>query len=403
MPDFETVKRLFLEALAGGGVRRSLNEIDWDVSGDCETPVTVPVWGRRSRRAMALAPVYRRYDDGSRVRLEHPELRQDTACHGVDGLVFLCVYVEGRCRKCSRCLRQRARQWSARCLAETQWASRTWFGTLTLNPNARAIARLEAQRRATASGSTFEALSPSAQFREICAAIGPALTKWIKRVRKVSGARLRYCLVSEPHADGVPYWHILLHEVTGEVRKSTLQAHWAQMGFSKFKLVAADQTSRPAHYVAKYISKFQGTRVRASLNYGTPQGVSAVGRSLTKEGRDPVMPDTSRTTGAEGNVEPISDELRRLSQFRRAISELFAGESVSSESVRSDPASRPEGWHGVSPPPGGQGVGPVAVGRAEQSKRDSVPRSCRSKAARSNYASARSGALSLATLVKLGP
>ena len=200
-----------------------------------------------------------------------------------------------------------------------------------------------------------------------------------------------------------PHWHILLHEVTGEVRKSTLQAHWAQMGFSKFKLVAADQTSRPAHYVAKYISKFQGTRVRASLNYGTPQGVSAVGRSLTKEGRDPVMPDTSRTIGAEGNVEPISDELRRLSQFRRAISELFAGESVSSESVRSDPASRPEGWHGVSPPPGGQGVGPVAVGRAEQSKRDSVPRSCRSKAARSNYASARSGALSLATLVKLGP
>jgi hypothetical protein len=92
------------------------------------------------------------------------------------------------------------------------------------------------------------------------------ITKFLKRLRKESGARLRYMCVAEEHADGDPHWHVLLHEVSGDVRKRSIQAQW-KLGFSAAKLVDTS-SGRAAAYPCKYLSKSIAARVRASIRYG---------------------------------------------------------------------------------------------------------------------------------------
>lgn len=92
------------------------------------------------------------------------------------------------------------------------------------------------------------------------------ITKYLKRVRKKSGAPLRYILVAEAHKSGLPHYHMLIHECdpSRQVRHKDLTAAWS-WGFTRFKLV---ETSNTAWYVCKYLSKAQLARVRASVRYG---------------------------------------------------------------------------------------------------------------------------------------
>lgn len=172
-----------------------------------------------------------------------------------------------RCRGCENCLRHRARLWSARACAEIACAPRTWFGTLTLRPESRVRylyrADLDVSRRRC---EPWASLDATEQYRKLVEVISPEVTRFLKRVRKASAARLRYLLVSEAHKDGFPHFHMLVHEVSGNVTKRQMEASWRD-GFSQWRLLPVGDNAA-AFYVSKYLSKSALTRVRASQRYG---------------------------------------------------------------------------------------------------------------------------------------
>lgn len=176
---------------------------------------------------------------------------------------------EVRCRKCDACLAQRAREWTARAMLEVAAAPRTWFGTLTLNPTEqfKALTRARLQARDSVAGD-YDAMSLGEQFVRRVDALGVDLQRYIKRVRKQSGAPLRYLLVAERHQSGDPHFHMLVHECSLEhpVTKRVLDGQWI-MGFSQWRLAEPGA----ARYVCKYLAKTLAARVRASQGYGSAQ------------------------------------------------------------------------------------------------------------------------------------
>lgn len=223
-------------AIEAGATRSSLSTFQWDVAGRCESPVPVEIEGRADTR---------RGESGMPVAIQ----------------------METRCRRCRTCLRYRAWLWRVRAQAEVASAQRSWFVTLTLRPEEHWLAELRADAACRRRGVSFASLSPSEQFAERHRAIGVDLTHWLKRIRKNSGAKLRYILVCEAHKSGMPHYHGLIHEVSGSdpVTKRHVQEAW-QLGFSQVKLV---EGAVAAAYVTKYLSKSVLARVRASLRYGS--------------------------------------------------------------------------------------------------------------------------------------
>jgi len=176
------------------------------------------------------------------------------------------VEIPARCRKCSNCLLHRRRLWTARAMDEVQASTRSWFGTLTVNPMNRFSLGIAAERkRLRRGGETLSSLDPSEQFTILADELQAEATKWLKRVRAQSGASLRYLLVSEAHKSGFPHLHILLHEQTAPIPKLMLERQWV-LGFSHWRLIG--QEAKASSYACKYLSKEARTRVRASLRYG---------------------------------------------------------------------------------------------------------------------------------------
>lgn len=245
LQDYLTVRGLFSDALAEG-TRRSLMSIDWDISQDCEQPVT------RVHFARPYSPTNSR------------ELIVKTGSTPIP----LQVSMEVRCRKCPKCRRFRQRQWAARSIAEYRSSARTWLGTLTFKPEEHDRILNLCQAEFRGSGQDFEHLSADEQFQKRHIRCSKLLTLWLGRVRKNSGVRFRYLLVLEAHKSGLPHYHALVHEPVEnlEVTKRVLQAAWPH-GFSNFKLIEADQSSG-ATYACKYLSKSNRARVRASVRYG---------------------------------------------------------------------------------------------------------------------------------------
>lgn len=169
--------------------------------------------------------------------------------------------VQVRCRVCSACLRHRARLWTARAIDESRASERTWMGTLTLSPDRQTWARYTAlahqERRL---GHTDE----QTVFRKSVDLIGKETTRYLKRLRKV--APFRYLLVTEAHKNGLPHFHMLLHEYASPIPKTVLESRWGY-GFSHWRLVDV-ANPRACGYVCKYLSKSALTRVRASQDYG---------------------------------------------------------------------------------------------------------------------------------------
>lgn len=172
-----------------------------------------------------------------------------------------------RCRQCENCLKHRRRLWTARAIDECALAHRNWFGTLTIRPEDRVRYLYDAQlRNERATGDSWGATSYADQYRYLCMAILPDVTKFLKRVRKNAGTPFRYLLVTEAHEDGFPHLHMILHESEGSVRKSVLEAAW-RSGFSHWRLLR-DGDPKGAYYACKYLSKSALTRIRASQRYG---------------------------------------------------------------------------------------------------------------------------------------
>lgn len=254
---------------------------EWDISGSCQKPVT------RELHARPLTVIGRSYAYG----------------RGSEKPLGLILHT--RCRMCEACMRLRASQWTYRAISETRDAARTWFGTLTLRPESHYQMLARARRRLWSGGTDFDKLSEAEQFQERMTEISREVTLYLKRVRKESGARVRFLLVAETHKSGLPHLHILVHEMNVEqsVRYATLASQW-KLGFVNFKLARDTKT---AAYICKYISKSLLARVRASLRYGLDRENTALSdRNADEANRE-------KKTQKEGEVKVI-EQIPRMSE-----------------------------------------------------------------------------------------
>lgn len=188
--------------------------------------------------------------------------------------------MEVPCRKCPRCLRARAALWRARAKSEVELASRTWFCTWTLSPDARYRTLSQARAALSAQSLDYDVIEPAEQFRYWLREIGKEFTLGLKRLRKNTGATVRYCIIAECHKDGAPHFHGLVHEVDKlrPVTHKALDRDLWRLGFTRYKLADAGTVG----YVTKYLTKSSLARVRASGGYGN--GLSL---SETNVKRDP--------------------------------------------------------------------------------------------------------------------
>lgn len=202
------------------------------------------------------------------------------------------------CRKCKPCLWARRIKWTERAIRECLSSSRTWFGSLTLEPGE--------QHKCLLAG--IGALPDAPEWNQRVHGVKPLLTKYLKRVRKESAAKFRYVAVFEAHKSGLPHLHLLLHEGTGhgEVRKATLQSQWPH-GFTSWKL--ADVQS--ARYLCKYLSKSCDARVRASHDYGT-RSLNVMRETHTGTNDPPNEPPPLNAQGVEEAVEWLWGLSRRV-------------------------------------------------------------------------------------------
>ena len=251
---------LFRKAIAAGAQIVTASHLVWSRHGDCTAPVGVSLYSRpesfdRPWVSKTYVPSdvggYKRVDKARTVVVDRP-----------DEVMWLDMQV--RCRKCAACLLWRGRQWTARAIHETQSSQRTWFGTLTLSP--QALARLTERANARYGD---KAASYTDALARLNREVSEELTKYIKRVRKVSGARLRYLIAQEEHKSGLPHWHVLVHEVVGSdpVLYRHLADKW-ELGFVKWNLIRSGENDKAAVYACKYLNKAQSARVRASVRYG---------------------------------------------------------------------------------------------------------------------------------------
>lgn len=246
--DYQRLSALIQRAAAKGARRISQVRWEWDCAGRCERPVPLELEARPSERFGA-----------KRIRV----------ARGTAHPLILTMHVP--CRTCPSCRKARMKEWAARALTEHRQAQRSWFATFTFRPDAhyqmlgRGVLRAEA--RAIPADEIVGEREDRAQFEE-CAR---EITLYLKRVRKNTGARIRYILVAERHKSGLPHFHALIHEVTGSVKYEDLRSQWHH-GFGMWKLVRDEAA---AFYVVKYLGKAQDARVRASLHYGRQPGIRA--------------------------------------------------------------------------------------------------------------------------------
>lgn len=197
-----------------------------------------------------------------------------------------------KCRRCGDCLRRRRSHWAYRAQEEIRTWSRTWFATFTFAPHWHAVMRMRASRRLADRGTDFERLPGDDLSQELSAEYRRELTLYFKRLRKQSGAMLRYILVQEQHKSGLPHFHALIHEVNPltPIRHATLTAQW-KLGYTKFKLC---EGMKSAWYVAKYLAKAVDNRVRASLRYGLGNALKHSGRKANVTNPGPAATEGGR-------------------------------------------------------------------------------------------------------------
>lgn len=236
----ERMREILRRALEGGAVRIDVMRWRWDISADCEAPVIRELLS-------AHMPI-----------LATGEVRERSWAPGE--YIGQAIEFHTRCRRCVACLKARSALWSIRARDEIANSSRTWFGTLTINMQQRYLFLLRYEQK------FGRLVMDDARFRAIHHEASLEATKYIKRIRKESGAKIRYLLVAERHADGDPHYHMLVHERLGQgvVRERTLSSQW-QLGFCKWRLA---EGKNPGSYLAKYLSKSAQARVRASVRYG---------------------------------------------------------------------------------------------------------------------------------------
>lgn len=227
--------------LTSGGRRLSATGFHWPMAGDCENPFT---------------SVYRSTPSD-------PQKFYDFV-PGAPHTLYL--EIETRCRECFKCLRHRRLRWYFRARDEIARSPRTWFATLTANPDYQHLWLSQARSHLARQGVDYDALDERDRWGELLRYANKEITLYVKRLRKAELV-FRYLCVTEQHKSGNPHWHMLIHETdfTRPVRWASLAGKW-RAGFGQYKLVEHDR--KGAGYVAKYLGKSLASRVRASEGYG---------------------------------------------------------------------------------------------------------------------------------------
>lgn len=266
----EAAKGLAETALSSGsGTIKSPGNVSWTAHGRCRAPVWRYIEGRSFGPSKSSGVWHSDAFDALRISVD----------------------VSLPCRKCGPCLASRGREWRLRGEHEIRCAERTWMGTFTLSPQDHWTMRLRASQRLAAGGTDFFALTEAEQWAEHHSEISKEITKYFKRLRRNTGAPLRYMLVAESHKSGLPHYHALIHERDKglPLLHSALEREW-KFGYSKFKLVRDISSAR---YVAKYLSKSADARIRASIGYGKEvEGENhelLLRRELQKRGLSPLF------------------------------------------------------------------------------------------------------------------
>jgi hypothetical protein len=246
----------------------SATTIHWPVYGKCTNPKLVTIHGNPAGDRWIDDDAWGDPIVSRSKRRTH--LPGSVAINAATGRLRLrgnpmWVDIEVRCRKCPQCLRARSYEWTQRAKLEYVQSQRTWFGTMTLTPHEHNQAVNRCRQLLARQGVDYDCLPPGEQFGHHVAAVTREVTLWLKRIRKESGAKLRYILVAEAHKSGFPHFHCLVHEQSGStVTHRQLSSQW-KLGFTNFKLVHSPVA---ASYVCKYLSKSAQARVRASVRYG---------------------------------------------------------------------------------------------------------------------------------------
>lgn len=135
-----------------------------------------------------------------------------------------------KCGKCRGCLRIRQNDWVRRAMIEYEAHPRTWFLTLT--------------------------------YRGEYEVGYDAVQKFLKRLRKNTGQKIRYlCATERGSKNGRLHYHLLVHG-SDQLTKRMIIKEWPH-GLTHMRL-ARDLTS--ARYVSKYTAK--DAHIRPSLGYG---------------------------------------------------------------------------------------------------------------------------------------
>lgn len=241
-----------MHCVSSGGSQLSITQFEWDISSDCSTPRRVLYYAKGHNRLF-----HKEQWTTATVLWETFPYRA-----GMEVLLIT------RCRVCESCRRQSRRAWMRRCIVEYSYASRCWLGTLTLRPFEHWRFTNIAIAACAAKSVVFETLSLKEQLSEIHAVISREITLMFKRLRK-AGYKFRYLSVLETHKSGLPHYHLMIFERGTPVPKVDLEKNWSH-GFSSFRLV---NDQRGACYAAKYISKTNVARVRASVGFGEIKSV----------------------------------------------------------------------------------------------------------------------------------
>lgn len=287
--------RLVDRALQAGASRKSPIRVEWDVAGNCQAPVMRELHVRPeagdSQAESFIKAVQAAFPGAKPVGAHGPDRRRTRSKHVTvkrGSKLPLTLLMSLRCRKCDPCRMRRQRMWSSRAKAETQASVRTWFGTLTLNPAAHMTMLSRARVRLAQQGVDLDAEPYGEQFLQRHFECSIEITKYLKRIRKESGAKFRYLLVAEHHKSGLPHYHVLLHERDGiGVKHRTLATQW-QIGFEKWRIVS---DIREAAYLCKYLSKATVARVRASGAYGQAEPLTNLIHS--PKGRELRLPNNN--------------------------------------------------------------------------------------------------------------
>lgn len=180
-----------------------------------------------------------------------------------------------RCRRCKNCLLARQHLWMVRAAREQMRAPRHWLVTLTFGPKSRH------EILTAASGKAKSKSQPT----RLVEASGWYVQTYLKRLRG-DGFRFRYMFVAEPHLNGFPHWHGIIHDQLGNTPGLPIMKKDKRTGERRPAIVCPALEKQFSHgfvdtelvrdlgairYVTKYIAKGRFGRIRASARYGADE------------------------------------------------------------------------------------------------------------------------------------